>query len=56
VATVLARLSVVPSLANVRLTSTTLVVPEEDESSTAKPAKPFITFDVSASVKTRDTQ
>jgi Tfp pilus assembly protein PilN len=56
VATVLARLSVVPSLANVRLTSTALVEPQEDESSTAKPARPFITFDVSASVKTGDTQ
>jgi Tfp pilus assembly protein PilN len=57
VATVLARLSIVPSLANVRLTSTALVEPQsEDESSTAKTAKPFVTFDVSASVKTGDTQ
>jgi hypothetical protein len=56
VATVLARLSVVPSLTNVRLTSTALVAPEEDESSKAKAAKPFITFDVSASVKTGDTR
>jgi Tfp pilus assembly protein PilN len=56
VATVLARLSVVPSLANVRLTSTALVAPQEDESSTMKTAKPFITFDVSASIKTGDTR
>jgi Tfp pilus assembly protein PilN len=56
VATVLARLSVVPSLTNVRLTSAALVAPQADESSTAKPTRPFITFDVSASVKTGATQ
>ena len=56
VATVLARLSVVPSLTDVRLTSTALVQPvPQDESSTAKPGKAFVTFDVSATVKTGDT-
>ena len=58
VATVLARLSVVPSLTDVRLTSTALVEPQasEDESSGAKPGKSFVTFDVSATVKTGGTQ
>jgi Tfp pilus assembly protein PilN len=57
VATVLARLSVVPSLTDVRLTSTSLVQPQpEGESSTAKAGRPFVTFAVSATVKTGDTQ
>jgi Tfp pilus assembly protein PilN len=56
VATVLARLSVVPSLTGVRLTSTALVQPQEDEeNSAAKPGRPFVTFDVSAAVKTGAT-
>jgi Tfp pilus assembly protein PilN len=55
VATVLARLSVVPSLTDVRLISTALVQPVSDETSTAKPGKAFVTFDVSATVKTGDT-
>jgi Tfp pilus assembly protein PilN len=58
VATVLARLSVVPTLTDVRLTSTALVDPRatQEEGSTKKPGKPFVTFDVSATVKTGDTQ
>ena len=56
VATVLARLSVVPSLTGVRLTSTALVQPqEEEENSAAKPGRPFVTFEVSANVKTGAT-
>jgi Tfp pilus assembly protein PilN len=57
VATVLARLSVVPTLNGVRLTSTALVEPQadEDEPSRAKPGRPFVTFSVSASVKTGAT-
>jgi hypothetical protein len=63
VATVLARLAVVPSLANVRLTSTALVEPQVGESSdssepaaptASKRGKPFVTFVVSASVRTGD--
>ena len=61
VATVLARLAVVPSLTDVRLTSTALVEPQVEEESTSgkksrkKPrtrAKRFVTFLVSASVRT----
>jgi len=60
VAKVLARLAVVPSLAGVRLTSSSLVVPEADQAPASggqvrktKRAKPrsFVTFVVSASVK-----
>jgi Tfp pilus assembly protein PilN len=61
VATVLARLAVVPSLTDVRLTATALVEPQAEEASTsdeAGPAMPptrgkrFVTFVVSASVRT----
>lgn len=61
VATVLARLAVVPSLTDVRLTSTALVEPQVEESSTPgkksgkkarKRGKRFVTFVVSASVRT----
>ena len=53
VAAVLARLSVVPSLADVRLTSTAIVEPEVDETEKkiVKRQKPFVTFNISASVK-----
>ena len=56
VATVLERLSVVPTLTDVRLTSTALVQPVEDETSTeTKIMRPFVTFNVSATVKTGTT-
>ena len=58
VATVLARLAVVPSLTGVRLTSSELVEPQAEEAGAgesrkprAKRAKPFVTFVVSASVR-----
>jgi Tfp pilus assembly protein PilN len=60
VATVLARLSVVPSLTNVRLTSTALVEPQAEDTSISgettsttqsKRGKRFVTFVVSASVR-----
>jgi Tfp pilus assembly protein PilN len=59
VATVLARLAVVPSLANVRLTSTALVEPQAGELSDSsqtgsKGARRFVTFVVSASIRTGD--
>jgi Tfp pilus assembly protein PilN len=61
VATVLARLSLVPSLSNVQLTSTALVEPQAEEASgpgqpaaptPRKRAKTFVTFVVAASVRT----
>jgi hypothetical protein len=64
VATVLARLAVVPSLTDVRLTSAALVEPQVEEASTpsgsgpamprasGKRGKRFVTFVVSASVRT----
>jgi Tfp pilus assembly protein PilN len=59
VATVLARLAVVPSLTDVRLTSTALVEPQVDEGSASegpatarKRGRPFVTFTVSAAVRT----
>jgi Fimbrial assembly protein (PilN) len=64
VATVLARLAVVPSLTDVRLTSSALVEPQAEEGTgsggnarTARPRKqrPFVTFVVSASVRARET-
>ena len=58
VATVLARLAVVPSLTAVRLTSSALVEPEAEEAPAAggkrpraQRPKPFVTFVVSASVR-----
>jgi Tfp pilus assembly protein PilN len=57
VAAVLARLSVVPSLADVRLTSTAIVEPEVDETEDkiVRRQKPFVTFNISASVRTGAT-
>jgi Tfp pilus assembly protein PilN len=51
VATVLVRLAVVPSLTDVRLTSTALVEPQAEDGSVSR-GKPFVTFVVSASVRT----
>jgi Tfp pilus assembly protein PilN len=58
VATVLARLAVVPSLTGVRLTSTTLVEPqaaaagpEAGQPAQTRRGRPFVTFVVSASVR-----
>jgi Fimbrial assembly protein (PilN) len=59
VATVLARLSLVPSLSNVQLTSTALVEPQAEEASAGQPAAPkarksgkkYVTFVVAASVR-----
>ena len=57
VSRVLARLSVIPSLENVRLTSSARVEPQtespsgEKKSKPRKPPKPFVTFVVSASLK-----
>jgi Tfp pilus assembly protein PilN len=50
VATVLARLSVVPSLSDVRLIGTTLVEPQAQEGK-RKGGKPFVSFNISASVR-----
>jgi Tfp pilus assembly protein PilN len=63
VATVLARLSVVPTLTDVRLTSTALVEPQAEGSASApgqpaapvKRGRPFVTFDIQAAVKTETT-
>jgi Tfp pilus assembly protein PilN len=58
VATVLARLALVPSLSDVRLTSTGLVEPQAEEEGAPAPVsggKPFVTFVVSASVRTEGT-
>jgi Tfp pilus assembly protein PilN len=58
VATVLARLAVVPTLTDVRLTSTSLVEPQAEEGEEGSPVsggKPFVTFVVSASVRTEGT-
>ena len=58
IALVLSRLAVVPSLENVRLSSTALVDPQASESETAQsaepasPGKPFVTFVVTASLRT----
>jgi hypothetical protein len=58
VATVLARLALVPSLTDVRLTSTALVEPAAEAPASdgaparTRPGKPFVTFVVSASVRT----
>lgn len=59
VAVVLARLAVVPSLENVRLTATALVEPQEEASggpdqptAPAKRGRPYVTFVVSASLRT----
>ena len=55
VATVLARLSLVPSLSGVRLSATALVDPQSaDPQPGRKTGKPFVTFVVSASVRTGD--
>jgi Tfp pilus assembly protein PilN len=58
VAVVLARLAVVPSLENVRLTSTALVEPQAEadapggqSTTVVKPGRPFVTFVVSASLR-----
>ncbi|CAN5254866.1 hypothetical protein BH20ACT13_BH20ACT13_15300 [soil metagenome] len=57
VSRLLARLSVIPSLENVRLTSSARVEPQtespsgENEGKPQKPRKPFVTFVVSASLK-----
>jgi len=62
VARVLARLSVVPSLENVRLTSSARVEPQKESPSgdgAAKPQgprKPFVTFIVTASLRTGATR
>jgi len=57
VATMLARLAIVPSLTGVRLTGTALVEPQADEGSAEgqprKRGRPFVTFVVSASVRAR---
>jgi Tfp pilus assembly protein PilN len=59
VATVLSRLSVVPSLTAVRLTSTALVEPQARDSDSGQDGKrrqarpkPFVTFAISAGLKT----
>jgi Tfp pilus assembly protein PilN len=58
VARVLARLSVIPSLENVRLTASARVVPQEDETGGAqkktkkKKQKAVVTFSVAASLRT----
>jgi hypothetical protein len=52
VATALARLSLVPSLTGVRLSSTAVVDPKDDSPSGKKKAKRFVTFVVAASVRT----
>lgn len=58
VAVVLARLSALPSLADVRLTSSTRVEPQADagagpgEPSNSQPSKPFVTFVISANMRT----
>ncbi|OFW54039.1 MAG: hypothetical protein A2146_00850 [Actinobacteria bacterium RBG_16_67_10] len=57
VARVLARLSVIPSLENVRLTASARVVPQEDETGgakkkTTKKQKAVVTFSVAASLRT----
>lgn len=52
VATALARLSLVPSLTGVRLTSTALVDPAADSESGQAKGKRFVTFVVSAAVRT----
>ena len=54
---VLARLAALPTLTGVRLTSSTRVEPEEDESGSgedAEPGKPYVTFIVAANVSTGD--
>jgi len=62
VARFLARLSIVPSLENVRLTSSARVEPQtespngEGTAESTKPRKPFVTFIVSASLRTGVTQ
>ena len=61
VARVLARLSVVPSLENVRLTSSARVEPQKESPSgdaaaeSQAPGKPFVTFIVTASLRTGAT-
>jgi Tfp pilus assembly protein PilN len=60
IATVLARLSAVPSLSDVRLTGTTLVDPTVettagDGTKVRKKGKPYVTFVISASVNTGAT-
>jgi Tfp pilus assembly protein PilN len=61
VATVLARLALVPSLENVQLTASTLVEPQAEArpsgsqaqaAAPGKPEKPFVTFIVTASLRT----
>ena len=56
VAVVLARLATVPSLANVQLTGTTRVEPGDSEGGSAEaagtPNRPFVTFVVSAAIRT----
>jgi len=62
VARILARLGVVPSLENVRLTSSARVEPQKESPSGAGaaepqgPRKPFVTFIVTASLRTGATQ
>jgi hypothetical protein len=54
VAKVLQRLALIPALQSVRLTSSSLVEPQTDapaDGQSAKRAKPFVTFVVSASLK-----
>jgi hypothetical protein len=56
VATAIARLSVVPSLTGVRLTSTALVAPGSDDSpSGPKAGRQFVTFVVAASMRAEGT-
>ncbi|MGH3137707.1 MAG: PilN domain-containing protein [Gaiellaceae bacterium] len=59
VARVLARLSVIPSLENVRLTASARVEPQADETNgvktKTKKQKPVVTFTVSASIRTGST-
>lgn len=57
VAVVLARLSALPTLQDVRLTGTTRVAPQRDSAGghdEPQPGKPFVTFVVSADVSTGD--
>jgi Tfp pilus assembly protein PilN len=60
VAVVLARLSALPSLADVRLTSSTRVEPQADAgdgsgASKGQPSKPFVTFVISANMRSGET-
>ena len=60
VARVVSRLSVVPSLENVRLTATALIVPQEAQSAgatapTQKAGRPVVTFTISGSLRSEAT-